>query len=129
MKSHRVQAELGDPRGHLVGRFMVGEIGGSREIRAEEPQAMIARVQVAVFDVYETGLPGGLIRRAADIRRPLWRRPKAVGAKSAAQPIEQVSRKADAVSSNLIGRSKEKPRSPPRLGTIVVQPSRLPKVL
>ena len=70
MEPHGVQAELGHPRGHLAGRFVVREVGAGGEIRAEEPQAMLAGVQVAVLDVHETGLPRGLVQRAADIGGP-----------------------------------------------------------
>ena len=54
MEPHRVQAELGHPRGHLVGRRVVRKVGGGGEIHAEEPQAMVAAVEVAVLDVDET---------------------------------------------------------------------------
>jgi hypothetical protein len=69
VESHRIQAELGHPRGHLVGRFVVGEVGAGSEIRAEEPQSPVAGVEVAILDMHETEFPGGLIECAADIGR------------------------------------------------------------
>ena len=95
VKTHGVKAELGHPRGHLVGGLVVGKIGGSGNVRAEKPQPMIACVKVAVFDVHETEFSRRLIERAADIGGPrsgvVPRRPK--GVNSAAEASVQFTKK------------------------------------
>ncbi len=49
---------------------MVREVGGAGEIRAEQPQAMVAGVEMALLDMHKTGLPRGLLQRVADVGRP-----------------------------------------------------------